>query len=136
MRKLGCNPEASEPDVAVIVDEYVRRLDVLVDEALLMDLADCFRQSNDDAQQSSQIERLSLAPLQNQIQGLTAWVLQYENRPPFVTNERQRLSGPRGLEFACERVFVLESPQALRRRLFGSKGHCQNRRWVALLPAA
>ena len=85
-----------------------------MDEPLPVDLAKYLRQANGNAQQSSQIERLSLisqkVPLQNQVQGLTAGVLQNENRLPFVTSERQRLSGPRGVEFACERVFVLKPP--------------------------
>ena len=38
--QLRRNPEAGEPDVPGIVDEYVRRLDVLMDEAVLMDLAE------------------------------------------------------------------------------------------------
>ena len=101
-----------------------------------MDLAECFRQANGDAQEASQIERLPLIPLKNQIQGLTARVLEYEDRPPFVTRERQRLSCPGGIEFGCERVFVLKPLETLRRRLFCSECQCQDRRWVAALPAA
>jgi hypothetical protein len=77
------------------------------------------RQANGDAQDAGQIERLPLVPLKNQIQGLAARIFEYEDRPPFVTSERQRLGCPRGIEFGCERVFVLEPPEALRRRLFG-----------------
>src|SRR5713101_3640582 len=36
--QLGRNPESGEPYVAGVVDKYVRRLDVLMDEALPMDL--------------------------------------------------------------------------------------------------
>jgi hypothetical protein len=75
-------------------------------------------------------------PAQDPIQGLTARVLEYEDRPPFVTSERQRLGCPRGIEFGCERVFVLEPPETLRRRLFRGERHRQDRRWVAVLPAA
>src|SRR5713101_6622918 len=74
----------------------------------------CCRQANGDAQDASQIERLRLVPLKNPIQGLTARVLEYEDRPPFVTSKRQRLGCPRGIEFGCERVFVLEPPETLR----------------------
>ena len=52
--------------------------------------------------------------IKNPIQGLTARVLEYEDRPPFVTSERQRPGCPRGIEFGCKRVFVLEPPQTLR----------------------
>ena len=79
-----------------------------------MDLAECCRQANSDLQDPSQIERLPLVPLKNMIQGLTARVLEYEDRPPFVTSERQRLGCPRGIEFGRERVFVLEPSETLR----------------------
>jgi hypothetical protein len=44
-------------------------------EALPMDLAECFRQTNGDAQKARQIERLPLVPLKNLIQGLAARVI-------------------------------------------------------------
>ena len=101
-----------------------------------MDLAECCRQANGHAQDASQIERLPLVPLKNLIQGFTARVLEYEDRTPFVTSERQRLSCPRGIEFGRERVFVLEPPETLSRRLF--RGECDRQDWrgVAMLPAA
>jgi hypothetical protein len=43
VRKLGRNSEAGEPYVSGVVDEHIRRLDVFVDEALPVDLAECFR---------------------------------------------------------------------------------------------
>jgi hypothetical protein len=60
-----------------------------------------------------------MVSLKNPIQRLTTRIGEYEDRPPFVTSERQRLGCPRRIEFACERIFVLEAPEALRRRLFG-----------------
>ena len=59
-RQPGRNAEAGEPHVTGVVDECVRRLDVLMDEALPVDLAKCCRQTDGDAQEASQIERLSL----------------------------------------------------------------------------
>jgi hypothetical protein len=78
-----------------------------------MDLAECSRQADSDAQDAGQIERLSLVPLKNQIQGLASRILEYEECPPLVTSEFQRLGCPRGIEFGCERVFVLEPPKTL-----------------------
>jgi hypothetical protein len=118
-RQLGRNSEASEPYVAGIVHQHIRGLDVLMNEAVSMDLAKGSRQADSDAQEIGQIQRLPSVPLKNQIQGLASRIFEYENRPPFVTSERQRLGYPRGIEFGCERVFVLEPPEALRRRLFG-----------------
>ncbi len=79
-----------------------------------MDLAECRRQANSDALEASQIERLPVVSFKNPIQWLTARILEYEDRPPFVTCERQGLGRPRGIEFGCERVFVLEPLETLR----------------------
>jgi hypothetical protein len=65
-----------------------------------------------------------LVPLKNPIQRLTARVFEYEDRPPVVSSERERLGCPRGIEFGRERVFVLQSPNNLRRRLFCGEHHC------------
>ncbi len=57
MRQLGRNSESSEPRVAGIIDEDIRRLNILMYEAALMDLTECFRQPNRSAQKASQVER-------------------------------------------------------------------------------
>src|SRR6266851_1368475 len=136
MRQLVRNPEAGEPDVAGVIDEHIPRLDVLMNETMPMNLAECYRQANSDAQDANQIERLPLVPLKDQIQRLTARVFEDEDRPSFVTSERQRLGCPCGIEFGCERVFVLEPPKTLRRRMFRGECDRQDRRCVAALPAA
>jgi hypothetical protein len=102
VRKLGRNSEADEPYVSGVVDEHIRRLNVFVDEAVPVDLAECFRKANGDAQEASQIEGLPFVPIEKLIQGLTARVLNYEDRPPFVTSEGQRPGCPRGVEVGCE----------------------------------
>jgi hypothetical protein len=116
--------------ISGVVDEHVGRLDVFVYEyeAVPLDLAETLRHANRDAQDASQIERLPLLPLKNPIQGLTARVLKYEDRPPFVTSERQRLGCPGGIELRRKRVFVLEPPETLRRRLLRGECHRQDRR--------
>ena len=136
MRQLGRNPETGEPCVAIAVDQHICRLDVLMYEAVPMNLAESFRQAYGDGQDATQIERLPLIPLKNQIQRLTARVSEYEYCPPFVTSGRQRPGCPCWIASGCERVFVLEPPEVLRRRLFCSGCHCQDRRWVAVLPPA
>jgi hypothetical protein len=86
VRELRRNAEAGEPYVGSIVDQHIRRLDVLMDEAVPMHLAQCCRQANGDAQEARQIERLPLVPLKNQVQWLTPWVFKYEDRSAFVTS--------------------------------------------------
>src|SRR5260370_30371108 len=105
-------------------------------EAVLMDLTEGVCQPNGRAQEASQVERLPRVPLKNPIQRLSARVLEYEDRPPFLTSNGQRLGRPRGIEFGCERVFVLEPRETLRRRLFC--GECDRQDWqrVVVLSAA
>jgi hypothetical protein len=105
-------------------------------EAVPMDLAERGRQANGDAQNASQAERLPLVPLKDPIQRLTARVCEYEDRPSFVTSKRERPSCPCWIEFSRERVFVLEPPETLGRRLFCRECYCQDRRWVAMLTTA
>jgi hypothetical protein len=134
--QLRRNPEPSEPYLPSIVDEHIRRLDVFMDKAVPMDLAECFRQANSDAQEERQFERLPLVLLKNPIQRITARVLKYEDRPPVVTSERQRLGCPCGIEVCCERVFMLQPPKSLRGRLFRGEWNRKDRRWVAILSPA
>ena len=57
-RKLGRNPKSGEPRVAGVVDEDIRRLDILMYEALLMDVTECSCQPNGGVKEASQVERL------------------------------------------------------------------------------
>ena len=119
MRQSGCNPESGDPRAAGDVNEHVRRLNVLMNQTTAVDLAERCRQADSDLQDAGQIERSSLVPGKNQIQGLTSAIFEYEDRPTFVTSERQWFGCPRWFKFGGERVFVLEPPEVLRRRLFG-----------------
>src|SRR5258708_618756 len=117
-------------------NEHIHRLDIFMYEAMPMDLAERCRQANCDAQEANQVDRLALIPLKNAIQGFTTRVLEYEDGSPFVSSELQRPGCPCGIELGCERVFVFEPPETLRRRLFCGERHCQDRRWIAVLPTA
>jgi hypothetical protein len=77
------------PHIAIVVNEHIRRLDVLMNEAVPMHLANCYCQANGDSQEASKIG-LPLVSLKNLIQWLTARVIQYENRLPFATSEQTR----------------------------------------------
>jgi hypothetical protein len=122
--------------MASIVDKRVRRLDVLVDEALPVGVAECFRQTDGCAQEASQIDRLSIFLLDYAIQGFATWIFKNEDRSPLVTGECERLSCPSRIEFGRQRVFVFEPPKTLERRLFSGNHHSQDRRVVAALSAA
>src|ERR1700733_8477258 len=126
VRQLGRNPESGEPDVPGPVDEHVRRLNVLMNKTTAVNLAERCRQADSDVQDARQIERSSLVPLKNQIQGLASGILQYKDCPPFVTSERQRLGAPCRIELRHKRVLVLEPPNALGRRLFAGESDYQD----------
>ena len=53
-----------------------------------------------------------------------------------MTRERQRLGRPRGLQFGCERGFVLQASQTLGHRLFCGRSYHQEGHWIAALPGA
>ena len=82
-----------------VVDKCVLWLDVFMDEALPVGLAKRCRQTDGDAQEASQIDRLSLVLLDYPIQGFTTWILKNEDRSPLVTSQRERLSCPCRIEF-------------------------------------
>src|ERR1700686_4608702 len=135
LRQPRRDPESGEPDVAGVIDEDVRGLDVLVDEAVPVDLAKRRRQSDGNAQEPSQLERLPPAAVEDPIEELASRVLEYEHRAPFVARECQRPGCPRGIEVGGEQVFVLEPPEALRRRLFCGRSHREERKGIAVLLA-
>ena len=67
-RQTRRDAEAREPDAAGCrVDQDIGRLDVLVDEALPVHLAECGRERDRDAHDARQFEPLSVAPLENPI---------------------------------------------------------------------
>jgi hypothetical protein len=81
-----------------------------MDEALPVGLAKCGRQTNGDAQEASQIERVFPVLLNEPIQGFTPWILENEDRSPLVTRQREGLCRPSRTEFRRERPFVFEPP--------------------------
>ena len=105
-----------------------------MDEAVAVDLTDSCRQPNGAAQGTSQFERLPFAPRQDPIQRIAAGVFEDEHHPTFATGDLQRPGCPRGIKVGCERVFVLDLPEAPRRRLFCGERHYQDREWIAGLP--
>src|SRR5579863_7703649 len=96
-------------------------------------MADRRCQVNGKTQKADEIERLHSVPLKNAVERLTARVGENKDCPPFVTRQRQRLGRPRGIKFGCERVFVLQLPQTLGRRLFRGSRYYQDGRWVTVL---
>ena len=96
-------------------------------KAAPVDLAECCRRANGDTQDASQIEH-AFGPAEEPDQGAHRQGSVYEDRPPFMTSERQGLGRPCGIEFGCERKFVLKPPKTLRRWVFRSEFYCARTR--------
>ena len=122
--------------VTGVVDKHVRRLDVLMDEALPVGLAKCCSQTDGYPQEVGQIDWSSILLLDYPIQRFTTGILKNEDRSPLVTGQRERLSCPCYFEFGSQRVFVFETAETLKRRLLSSGGHRQDRHLIATLFAA
>jgi hypothetical protein len=59
-----------------------------------------------------------------------------EQELSVLTREHQTLGRPRGLEFGCQRVFVLEASQTLGQRSFRRRNWYQEQHRIAVLPGA
>jgi hypothetical protein len=116
--QLARYPEAGEPRSSSVIDKCIRWHDILMDDASPMGLAKRRGQADCSAQEAGQIIVLMLMLLNPPIEGFTTWILQNERRSPLNTSQRKRLSCPCRIEFSRKRVFALEPPEILRRRLF------------------
>ena len=119
-----------------LIDQHVLGFDVFVDQTALMGLTERRCEANGDAQKPRQIARLVAIPLKNAVERLTTRVGENKECPPFVTYERQRLCGPGGLKFGCERIFVLKAAPTLRQWMFCGGSYDQDRRCDAVLSGA
>jgi hypothetical protein len=113
--------------MASVVDDHILRLDVFMDEALPVGLANCRGQPDGNAKEKDPIDLFSFMLLNHPIEQFTTWISEYEGRSPSVPSQRERPSRPFCIEFRCERVFMFEPPESLRRRLLSSNRHRQDR---------
>ena len=111
-RQARRDPESGQPHAAGRVEEHVRRLDVLVNEAALVDLAERASQGNRGAQDRRQIT----GSTEHAIDRLAARILEHEHHALLVPDERQRPHRPCGIELGREGIFVLEAFEGRRRR--------------------
>ena len=87
--------KARQPDLpGRPVDEHMGRLDVLVDQAPPVELAQRGREPDGEAQPLRQRQRAAQAARQR----LAAWVREHQHGPPLMLRERQRPYGPGGIE--------------------------------------
>ena len=86
------------------VDQDVGRLDVLVDEAAPVHLAERRRERDGDAQELRHLQR----PAEQAIERLAAGILEHQHRAAVVARKRERSHRPFSIKFGLEGIFVFE----------------------------
>ncbi len=113
----------SQTSPVACVDQDIGRLDVLVDETALVDLAQRRRRC---AIARRRKLPTSMGAPSRPLERLAARVLEHQHGPPLVLHQRNRPHGPAGLERGPQRIFVLEPPQACRRGMLANRCHDEN----------
>ena len=126
----GRDAKAGEPDIAGSVDQDACRPDVLVNEALPVDLTERHGQRDGEVQESCQLKRPSEHPFQE----LASGVLAHEQRASVVAGERERSHRPRRIEFIREGIFMFEPPEICRRLLRVDRRQHQDRACIVRPP--
>jgi len=109
---LDCESEASEPNLAVGIDEDIGWFDVFMYQVAGVGLPQRSRKTNRDSEKLFHFKGLS----QQAIERRAAGIAEDQHRLPSMAFERQRAGCPGGIEFGREYILMLE-PLAV--RLFG-----------------
>ena len=130
--KSRCDAETSEPYLSArAVHQDVRRLDLLVDEAALMDAAQGRGDADGEAQEASHLHRRAQDPVER----IASRILEQQHGPAALAHELQRAHRPGTVQVVLQSVFVSETIQAARRRVFRGGKHRENGVPVALAPS-
>src|SRR6516165_8366493 len=129
MRRLVLAPEArsdAEPGQPHLagrgVDQDIGRLDVLVDKAALVKLAESRGSSAAEAQEASHLHGLA----EQLVEWLAARILEHQHRPTGVAHEVQRPYRPRSVELLLQFEFVSQAIEAGAGRLIGGRNNGQH----------
>ena len=102
-------PKPGEPHLSGrAVDQNIGRLDVLVDEAALVELAERRRDADGEAQEASHFHGRAEQPVER----LAARILEHQHGPTAFAHELQRPHRPRPVELILQPVFVSEAIEA------------------------
>ena len=90
-RKARSDPEARQPDLTRRgIDQNIGRLDVLVDQLLLVQPAECRCETDGEAQELRHLHRSR----KESIESLAARIFEHEHRPPALLGEGQGPNRP------------------------------------------
>jgi hypothetical protein len=87
------------------IHQNIRRLDVLMDEAALVNLSKGRGETDGEGQEASQRHRLSEQPMER----LAAGVLEHKQAAPTLAQQLQRPRGPRAGQLVLQSIFVSEA---------------------------
>ena len=97
------NAEAGEPGLTGRrIHQDIGRLDVLVDETALVQLAERGRDADREAQECSHLHGRAEQPVER----LAARVLEHQHGPAALAHELQRPHRPRTVQLVLQAVFV------------------------------
>ena len=108
---------------SVQFDQNIGRLDVLVDEAALVRLAERVGDADREAQEASRLHRFADKPLER----FAARILEQQRRSAAFADKRERPRRPCGVEFLLQFVFVREALDDRRKRMLRGGQHGQRR---------
>ena len=104
------------------VHQDIGRLDVLVDEPALMDLAQRSRDADGEAQEASHLHRRAEQPVER----LAARILQHQHGPAAVADELQRSRRPRSVQRVLQSKFMRQAIEGRRCRMLRGGKHGQH----------
>ncbi len=116
------NAEPSQMDGAGRhVDNHIGRLDVLVNEAPIVQLADCAREGDGKAQELRQGQLLGQI-----LQRLASLILQCKDDASVAPRQGKRTQGEGGVQKGAQLVFMFKSAQDARSRTLGDRHDTQD----------
>ena len=114
-RQTRSDAEPRQPHAAACrFHQDICRLDVLMDEATLMHMAERARERDRDAQEMRYVQW----PAKQSIERRTAGILKHQRHTAVIVRKRDRSRRPLGVKFGLERIFVLKSLDATGRGFF------------------
>jgi hypothetical protein len=105
-------PDATSGYGTFRVHQDICRLDILVNQASLMHLAERRRQRNRDVQEMRRVERPAKQPIERRTPG----ILKHQRYAAVAVCQRDRSCRPVSFKFALERVFVFKPLDTTERR--------------------
>ncbi len=123
-RKARGDPEAGQPGPAGPgVDQEVLGLDVLVDDAPFVQLAQGAGHADGEPEEASQLA----GSIEQGAKRNRRHVLEDQRRTAFVSRESQRPGGPRWIQLVPEFELVFEAPDLFGSRRLGGQGQDEDR---------